>query len=150
MISTNSHNGYLVRFEAARRALEEARTVDEVKDVRDKAEALRLYTRQAGESLDMQNACAEIKLRAERKIGEMSGPPKHGGDRKSSGRMTLDCASEVEPSLKKRCRRVASVPEKVFEQHIATVKDEKGELTTAAGTPGAAGLRTTDRGETQC
>src|SRR6516162_6629474 len=54
----------LVKFQEAKRALELARTVDEVKDVRDKAEALRLYMQQAGESLEMQNAVAEIKLRA--------------------------------------------------------------------------------------
>ena len=45
------------------RAIEEARTIDEIKDIRDKAEALRLYAKQAGESLEMQNSVAEIKLR---------------------------------------------------------------------------------------
>jgi hypothetical protein len=33
---------------------------------------LRAYVKQAGESLDMQNSCAEIKIRAERRIGEFS------------------------------------------------------------------------------
>ncbi|MCI0352967.1 MAG: hypothetical protein L0Z53_26395, partial [Acidobacteriales bacterium] len=61
----------LAHFNQARSALERARTIDEVKDIRDKAEALRLYTRQAGESLEMQNICAEIKLRAERRAGEL-------------------------------------------------------------------------------
>ena len=56
----------LVRFDAARHALAEARSVDEVKDVRDRAEALRLYMKQAGHGLEMQNDVAEIKLRAER------------------------------------------------------------------------------------
>jgi uncharacterized protein YceH (UPF0502 family) len=32
---------------------------------------LRVYLRQAGESLEMQNWCAEIKIRAERRAGEL-------------------------------------------------------------------------------
>ena len=61
----------LVHFENAKRELQLATNVDEVKDLRDKAEALRLYMKQAGESLWMQNQCAEIKVRAERKAGEL-------------------------------------------------------------------------------
>lgn len=42
-----------------------------MKLIRDKAEALRQYIRQQKGSLEMQNQCAEIKLRAERRAGEM-------------------------------------------------------------------------------
>ena len=59
----------LSRWDAARHALAEAVTIDEVKDIRDKAEAMRVYLKQAGESLEMQNNVADIKLRAERKAG---------------------------------------------------------------------------------
>ena len=61
----------LVKYEAARYALQEARSVDEVKDVKDKAEALRLYARQAHDK-DMEIWTAEIKLRAVRRLGELS------------------------------------------------------------------------------
>jgi len=46
-----------------------ATSVDEVKQIRDKAEAMRVYARQAQYTLEMQNMCAEIKLRAERRLG---------------------------------------------------------------------------------
>ncbi len=36
-----------------------------MKDIRDKAEAVRLYVKQAGLGLHAQNECAEIKIRAE-------------------------------------------------------------------------------------
>jgi len=55
----------------ARMALESAGSVSEVKQVRDKAEALRLYVKQAGHGLALQNEFAELKLRAERQAGKM-------------------------------------------------------------------------------
>src|SRR3990167_3377896 len=61
----------IVHFSNAYQELMLARDVDEVKAVRDKAAALQLYARQQGESLEMQNAIAEIKLRAERRAGEL-------------------------------------------------------------------------------
>ncbi len=57
--------------EQKKQAIVEARSIDEVKAIRDKAEALRAYAKQAGESLTAQNDLCEIKLRAERRAGEM-------------------------------------------------------------------------------
>lgn len=61
----------LTRYDAMRQAIVEAHSIDDVKEIRDKAEALRQYARQAGESLENQNMIAEIKLRAERRAGEL-------------------------------------------------------------------------------
>ena len=63
-------NSALVKYEAARRALAEAKSIDEVKDVRDKAEGLRAYARQAGD-MEFLFWAIVIKLRAERKAGEL-------------------------------------------------------------------------------
>jgi hypothetical protein len=49
----------------------QAKTLDDVLQIRDQAEALRVYVKAASDSLEAANAAAEIKLRAERKAGEM-------------------------------------------------------------------------------
>ena len=58
---------HVVLLEDAGRALAEAKTIDEIKTIRDKAEAVRQYARSASLGLQIQNYAAEVKLRAERK-----------------------------------------------------------------------------------
>ena len=65
-------NGQLAHFRKAKRELALVTRIDEVKEIRDKAEALRAYSKRAGESLEMQNNCAEIKIRAERRASSRS------------------------------------------------------------------------------
>ncbi len=52
------------------RAISAAYKVDEVKDIRDKALAVEHYCRQAGNTEAERQAC-EIRLRAERKAGQL-------------------------------------------------------------------------------
>ena len=121
----------LIHFDKAKRELALATSIDEVKEIRDKAEALRQYAKQAGEGLIMQNQCAEIKIRAERRAGELI-PEQfpHGGDRKSSCPESnlKDIGISEHQSVKYQA--IASVPEKEFEAHIGKVKDAKRELTS--------------------
>jgi hypothetical protein len=60
----------LARYEAVRRALEEALTVDEVKDIRDKALALEAYARQANDEQLLRHA-NELRMRTERLTGAL-------------------------------------------------------------------------------
>lgn len=126
----------LVRFEAARYALEQARSIDEVKDVRDKAEALRMYCKQAGESLEMQNAVAEIKIRAERRAGELLAemPKLHGARPADTDLRDVSPLEDIGISYQQssRWQQIASVPQPIFERHVAETKAEGEELTSAS------------------
>src|SRR5215471_12814838 len=70
-------------YENMRQALAECVRVDEAKDIHDKAEALRAYAR-IRHDLELEIMAAEIKLRAYRRIGQMSASlekAKHGPGR---------------------------------------------------------------------
>jgi protein gp37 len=121
----------LVPLEEARRLLAEFKTVPEVKDLRDIAAAAQHYARQRDLGLETMNDAAEIKLRAERKLGELlSGMPKHNGDPRSHD-VTRLADLGINKMDSHRWQRVAGVPEKAFEAHVAGVRQAKGELTTA-------------------
>jgi hypothetical protein len=80
--------GVLDWLETARRALVEAKDLPEVKDIRDKVLAIQTYLHQQQCSLAALNIVAELKLRAERRLGQLLAETiEHGGDRKSESRL---------------------------------------------------------------
>jgi hypothetical protein len=61
----------LVLLTKAEQTLAEARTIDEVKDIRDKAEAAKACVRKAGLSKSIIVHASTIKVQAERRMGQM-------------------------------------------------------------------------------
>jgi phage N-6-adenine-methyltransferase len=135
-----SEERMLVQFNAARRALEAANSIDEIKRVRDQAEALRLYVKQQGESHEMQNDIAEIKLRAERRAGELLREMDRAQGKRDNGTSYQDGTKSFEQALAEhdiakmtayRWQTEAAIPEPAFEQYIAEQKSDGQELTSA-------------------
>jgi hypothetical protein len=91
VLDDSSSPSPLVRLETARRLLAEVRGVDDARAIRDVAEAARIYARQARLGLEAQNDAAEIKLRAERKLGELLAQSERnpGGNANRPGCTTL-------------------------------------------------------------
>ncbi len=129
----------LVKYEAACRALVEAKSVDEVKDVRDKAEAMRSYAHQA-KNRQMEVDAAEIRMRAERRLGELIRAQKEsaglatGGQR--GGRAKIDgsraapankpptlAEAGIDKKLSSRAQKMAAVPEEKFEGMLGEWRD---------------------------
>lgn len=120
----------LVRYDTACRAIAEARAVDEVKDIRDKADALRLYMRQAknrAAEIDM----AEIRFRAERRIGEIKRELRDAGQLHEGGRPPKTSVDDTEvfkiklgdlgidENTSRRCERLAEVEPNAFDRLVA-------------------------------
>lgn len=118
----------------AGQALAEARSFDEIKDIRDKAEAVRKYAQSASLGLDIQNRAAEVKLRAERQAGKLLRQMVlRGGDRRSkyhNERLKLDDLG-ISRNQSTRWQMQSQVPENVFQEHIRETCQAGKELTSA-------------------
>jgi len=125
----------LVKYEAACRAIADAKAVDEVKTVMDKAVALKLYAHQA-KNRDLEIDAAEIRMRAERRLGEMIVTQKEtvglnkgaaaGGKKEGprgayvEPRDTLPKLSDVgiDKRLSSRAQKIAAVTADKFEEMV--------------------------------
>mgnify|MGYP001606872287 CR=1 FL=1 len=117
----------LVRYEAARYALKVAQQVDEVKDIRDKAQALAAYARQAKDE-DMIRWATEIKLRAERRAGELlNGTERNEGALKVGNSPVVTSSyhgpktlSEIGLSKRQSSdfQAISEIPEEKFEEKL--------------------------------
>ncbi|PIR05506.1 hypothetical protein COV56_02710 [Candidatus Kuenenbacteria bacterium CG11_big_fil_rev_8_21_14_0_20_37_9] len=124
----------LNNWEKAKLAVAQCTRIDVLKDIRDRAEAVRAYYQQAKDGLEVQNNAADIKLRAERRIGELSRelPIKQGNrsDLTSSHDGKKLSLKQLGIQHHERYEAIASLPEKEFEKHIQEVKASNQELTT--------------------
>ena len=130
----------LIRYEAARTALAEAHSIDEVKDIRDKSEAMAAYARQAKDTQLVQWA-TEIKVRAERRAGQMLAEMPKATGAKGIGPIAVPSCDRNQTTLadigitkndSSRWQKLAAVSDEQFEHAVAAAKEVAGEVTTAA------------------
>jgi len=122
----------LVRYEAMRVAIAECHSIDEAKDIDNKADALVHYARQAKDP-ELECWMANIRVRAKRRIGELSAAlesskgganplatlPTGGTSKREALR-----AANLSKSAAQRCEQLAAIPESVFEEYLAEKKAE--------------------------
>lgn len=118
----------LIKYDQARQALAACRNVDEIKDIRDKSEAMRLYAKQAQDT-ELEQWAAEIKFRAQRAIGELSSAletQKGGfGIVPTGGKHKAEVLADagISTSTANRYKKLAAIPEPVIEEIIAKSKE---------------------------
>jgi hypothetical protein len=115
----------LIRYDTMCQAIAEAYEVDEVKEIRDRAAALEHYSRQA-HNVEAERQCCEIRLRAERKAGELlrqmdkakGGRPSEKTPSVAEGVSTLRDLG-ISEKQSSQWQRLAAVPEPQFEAALA-------------------------------
>ncbi len=116
-------------IDAARRALVEARTVPELSHLRDQAKAMEHYLkRRDGADAAARNAL-DIRLRAERRIGEMLETTVSRGGSKSRAATLPESVTRSDSS---RWQRVASLSDEVFEAELAKPEPSTARLVKVA------------------
>lgn len=124
----------LIRWDAAKRAIAEAHSVDELRLIRDRAEAYRYALKVAGEAPDVVRKAEEIKLRAERRAGELlrEMPKARGGfdGREPDGSLRLHAETAetyadlgIDKVQAHRWQKIAEIPEEKFEEFVATAPE---------------------------
>lgn len=130
----------LIKYEAACRALAECKAVDEVKVWADKAAAMQAYGRMAKDKT-LEVDAAEIRIRAERRLGELIAAQKAGpglakpGVKPSANSVVGDdriqtptlAEAGISKDLSSRAQKLAAVPEAEFEAELAAKRERDRE-----------------------
>lgn len=118
----------LALLDRAQAAIQEATTVAEAKQIKDEAHALEVYAKRVEYGSVLQQRCTEIKLRAERKAGEllrkMALKPGPSGDSLSTLNISRNESS--------RWQKIATIPDEVFAEALAENPTESGLLRLAS------------------
>lgn len=123
----------LIQYDAARKALAAARATDEVKKYCKQAEMQRVYARLAKDRT-MEIDAAEIRIRAERRLGELikaqketvglnpgsrgTGSNQHQVRSRNGTTPPTLADADIDKKLSSRAQKLAAIPEKQFESRI--------------------------------
>jgi N6-adenosine-specific RNA methylase IME4 len=125
----------LARYDAACRAVAEARSVDEVKDIRNQAVAMTAYARQA-KNRDLEADAVEIRLRATRRLDQLRQAQKDTVGLNEGGRPTKTGLSDnpvspkptlasqgIDKNLAHQARVLGAMDDAAFERKVAETRD---------------------------
>jgi site-specific DNA-methyltransferase (adenine-specific) len=122
----------LVQIGLVERALAEAKSLEQLKDVRDKSQLLSTWFKKRDGYKERYLAVAELKVRAERRLGAMLGEmPKHNGDPRLHDATRLSELG-IEKTQSHRWQQLASIPEPAFEEAMTHYKEVMQEIYSTA------------------
>lgn len=129
----------LVQLTRAQQALAECKTAMDAKNIADQAEALRVWAERAHASIDTVNRAVEVKIHAERRMGELLAqqPKNEGGRPAKTGNqdepVSAPTLSDLGISKKEssRAQKLAALPAEEVTERIALAKADGGRLSTA-------------------
>lgn len=132
LVEVNDGASFLASLEEAKRFLAACSCIDDVKLIRDKAQAVAVWARAQKDAGELEVAAGELRVRATIRMGELL-PAKgtnHGGDRKSINvpERNVDLVSRKDAHV---ARALASTPAPVVERVIRESK-ARGEAPTVA------------------
>ena len=115
---------------AAEEALSIVNHPSDAADIADKAQAARIYAKRIGASLPVINKATAIKLKAERKAGELLAGMEMAKNQNSAGNVTLP-ALGITKAQSSRWQRAATVPDDAFDKYLADADTLGKEITTS-------------------
>ena len=119
----------LILWDKMKQAVVECHSIDEISNIRNQAEAYRYALRQAKESPEVIKKAEEIKLRAERRAGELLKDTEfqHGsrgvGKKVESKPTTSLSDMGISKDQSSKWQKIASIPAEKFENYIAVEKE---------------------------
>ena len=118
----------LILWNKMKNAVIECHSVDEIKQLRDKAEAYRYALKQAKESPEVIRKAEEIKLRAERRAGELlKETPKAKGNQYSANSQPVSEQKLSDMGItynqSSKWQKIANIPKEKFENYLEVEKE---------------------------
>lgn len=144
------HSGEIVLYDKMRTAIVECMSIDEVREIRNKAHAIEVYAAQAL-NYEAESQAIKIRLRAERRCGELLKESKDNGTRQKPGDNPRGVNSRIDRPLTPTLadlgiskqqssdwQKLAEIPEEKFEAKLndCTVRPSTSELIDKKPPPG--------------
>lgn len=107
--------GYLTKLDAIKTALANVVCVATCKQLRDKAQAIAVYCRTQTDCKAIERNATIIRLKAERRLGELLGKTVRKGSKCNPGKHIPEGITRIQSS---RWQAIARLPEKQFEAHL--------------------------------
>ena len=125
----------LVKWDKIKAEIARCRDITVMSKLSYSLDAIQKWAKQSNESLETQNEIAEYRLRLNRKRGQWieENIPQKGGNPQlaKNGQLEITLSQAgIGHHESPKLRAIASIPEKIFENHIKEIKESKEELTS--------------------